>query len=132
MKDIEKIVGMDPGELEAEALKAAGEEDCTGKAGAEGLIDALGRAEALMMEETETVRRRWLAPIAVAAGLALVAGIGLRWQQGAPKDSFTDPEQAYAQVEMAFSKIGDGLKKGSEAMEKSAEIIQKPIEIINN
>ena len=132
MKDIDKIKGMDPGELEAEALKAAGGMDCSGKAGAAGLIDALARAEALMAEEKKGVWRGWIAPIAVAAGLALVAGIGLRWQQGAPKDSFTDPEQAYAQVEMAFSKIGDGLKRGSEAMEKTAEIIQKPIEIINN
>ncbi len=132
MKDIEKIERMGVGELEAEALKASGGKDFTGKAGAEGLIDALGKAEAALSEEKKSVPGKWFVPAAVAAGLAIVAGIGLEWQKTAPRDSFTDPAAAYAQVEMAFNRIGDGFKKGSEAMEKTAEIVRKPIEIINN
>ena len=123
---------MSPGELEAEAMKAAGNEDCSGKAGAEGLIDALGRAGTVLTERTPSGFGRRFAPLAVAAGLVLIAGIGLKLQQRTPKDTFTDPEKAYAQVEMVFSKIGDGMRKGCGAVDKSSEVMQKSIDIINS
>ena len=135
MKDIGKIEKMSLEELEAEAMKAAGAEDFAGRAGAEDLVGSLARAEALLTDEGRTIdlRKRLIRSVTgIAAGIAIIAGIGLALRHNTPKDTFSDPMLAYAQVEMAFNKIGEGLKKGSDAVEKSSEMMQKPIDIMNN
>ena len=89
---------------------------------AERIAENLAQDEAPMRESGPGKTRRILRIAAVAASLALVAGLGagLASRLSAPKDTFDDPYLAYAAVEDALNRISVQAGKGL-ALERQGE-----------
>lgn len=89
---------------------------------AERIAENLAQDEASLRESGPGKTRRILRIAAVAASLALVAGLGagLASRLSAPKDTFDDPYLAYAAVEDALNRISAQAGKGL-ALERQGE-----------
>ena len=129
MKRIEDIEKMDPGQLEAEALR----EGAAVPAGLEGRIRAAIAASTVLEEGARTAGRRrsiYYAALAAAAALAavlLLPGTG----KSRLEDTFDDPYLAYAQVEATFRTITGKMAVGLDMAAEAGDAVGKPMEVIS-
>lgn len=97
------------------------------------MLDALDRASELLNGEKRVPLRRKRMIASIAAGLVLVAGIGLASLYkplGEPVDTFDDPLLAYAEMQRIFGRIGDEVKQGIDKVEDGTQNFEKPVMVM--